>query len=199
MTNTPPPAHDPEAPGPSRRDLLRTIGISAGVATVAGFWIDGFGAPWRRHFVEPTADGDAPKSMTPAQFDVLRAALARLVPGTGPADPGANEVNAAGYIDAIMSMSWFNSDVGGSILSGLDRLDERAKNMFQAERFTALDAQQQDEAIRVFETRPEGVEWLRTMISHTLEALFGDPVHGINPGEIGWRWAQHTPGTPRPS
>ena len=51
----------------------------------------------------------------------------------------------------------------------------------------------------MFEAREAGKGWLRTMIGYVLEAFFGDPVHGINPDEIGWRWAAHMPGTPRPS
>lgn len=197
---TPPPAGERPTPERStRREVLGQVGLAAGLATVAGFWLEGFGQPLRRREVEATPRGAAPRNLTPAQFATLDAATARLLPGTGPADPGAREVNAAGYIDAVLGEAWFDVSEARRIRDGLDKLDLRAQREFERKDFPGLTAEQQDAAIRMFEAREGGIAWLRSTIGYVLEAFFGDPVHGINPDEIGWRWAGHVPGTPRPT
>ena len=37
------------------------------------------------------------------------------------------------------------------------------------------------------------------MLRLTLEAFLGDPVHGGNPGQIGWKWIGHKPPVHRPT
>jgi gluconate 2-dehydrogenase gamma chain len=52
--------------------------------------------------------------------------------------------------------------------------------------------------VKRFERDWESQLFLRTLIAWTMEALLGDPVHGVNPEAKGWRWAHHRPGYPRP-
>jgi len=36
-----------------------------------------------------------------------------------------------------------------------------------------------------------------SILADTLEALFGDPIHGGNRGGVGWTWARYEPAEPR--
>ena len=52
--------------------------------------------------------------------------------------------------------------------------------------------------IATFEDAWEDQLVLRVLLGFVLEAFLGDPVHGGNPEGIGWTWAEHRPGYPRP-
>ena len=188
--------------GVSRRSFLSEAAGAAGVATVAWFWLEGFGEPGRRADVELTEPGGPLKSLTPQEYRTLEAACDRLLP-TGPDSPGARTVNAIGYLDAVLGQSFQKPDTASVIRGGAAKLDERARKM-GARDFAALTPGKQDAAIRVFETfrKPDGSypghTWLKKMLAIILECFFGDPVHGGNPNEVAWKWAGHRPGQPRP-
>ncbi len=197
----PPPA--PEMPGGvSRRAFLTRAAAGAGVATVSWFWGQGFTRPERAADVEPTLPGAPGKTFNEREWRTLEAACDRLLPSS-PGSPGARDVNAIGYLDAVLQDATISRHSRAVILDGAQKLDARAKGMGAAE-FRALPATKQDAAIRVFETfrakdgSHPGHVWLERMLGYIFEAFFGDPVHGGNPDEIGWTWAGHKPGFPRP-
>lgn len=187
----------------SRRRFLTEAAGAAGVATVTYFWFDGFGEPGRREHVEPTKPGAPRQTFTAQEWRTLEAAGDRLLP-SGPDSPGARTVNAIGYLDAVLQQPHISPGTVPLIKDGAARLDARARRM-NARDFAALPLAQQDAAVRVFETfrtpdgRYPGHAWLKKMLAYTLEAFFGDPVHGGNPNEVAWKWAGHKPGFPRPT
>ena len=83
--------------------------------------------------------------------------------------------------------------------TGLERCDHIARRRFRRRGFAELSPQQQDAVLKTFEDSTPGIVFLRNTTEMVLECFFGDPVHGGNPEGIGWKWAQHTPGTPRPT
>jgi hypothetical protein len=195
---------DPAAPsdplpgaGLERRDVLRGAAAAGAVATIAGFWFEGFGNPLRRRRVQPTAPGAPGKTFTAEELPVLEAALDRLVP-SGPGSPGSRDVNAVGYLDAVLSEPEFdplkNSEV---VRAGLRRLEEEATRRGAAT-FPALPEEGQLEVLRGFEATAPGQRWLKRVLAFALEALLGDPVHGCQPGLVGWTWLENAPPEPRP-
>jgi gluconate 2-dehydrogenase gamma chain len=187
----------------TRRDLLTEGAGAAGLATIALFWLEGFGDPARRRRVAPTPPGAPRRTLTEAEWRTLEAAQDRLLP-TAPDSPGARSVNAIGYLDALLADPSIYPESVALVRDGAARLDARARQAGAPE-FAALPAERQDAALRVFETHCAadgtwpGHAWLKKMLSYTLEAFFGDPVHGGNVGEVAWRWIGHRPGFPRPS
>jgi hypothetical protein len=179
-----------------RRRLFADAIGTAGAATVAGFWVKGFGDPRRRLRIQPTAPGAPTRTLSEAEWRALEAATDRLLPSE-PGSPGARDVNAVGYLDAVMAEADVDDLVKTTIRRGLARLDETARARGSTD-FAALPATARDEVIRGFEGDDAGIEWLQRTIAYTLEAFLGDPVHGGNPEEIGWKWANHVPGSPRP-
>ena len=54
-------------------------------------------------------------------------------------------------------------------------------------------------ALRELEKTGAGRSWITELLHYLFEALLTDPVYGGNPGGIGWKWLDHTPGFRRPS
>lgn len=184
--------------GVERRTLLKTAAGGAAAATVATFWFEGFGDPRRRARIEPTPAGAPGLSFDPAQWALIEAALDRLLPSE-PGEPGARDVNAVGYLDRVLQEPELEParylDV---VREGVSYLDQYAIER-GAPRFAALDGAGKDAVLKAFETAPRGVLWIRRVLYFALEALLGDPVHGCQPGEVGWKWLGNAPGGPRPT
>jgi gluconate 2-dehydrogenase gamma chain len=180
-----------------RRDVLRTAAIAGLAASVAGFWIEGFGDPLRRRRVEPTRAGAPGVTFDAPTWDVLDATLARLLPSE-PEAPGAREVNAVGYLDRVLQEPDLDpARFRDVVLAGAGRLEARARAQ-GGKGFASQSPEAQDALLRGLEADAQGVAWLRKVLYFGLEALLGDPVHGAQPGEQGWRWLQHAPPEPRP-
>jgi gluconate 2-dehydrogenase gamma chain len=107
-------------------------------------------------------------------------------------------VNAIGYLDAVLADDEVDAETRALVKDGAARLDELARKRGAAT-FPALAREGQEALLHSFETDARGVEWLRKTIAFALEALLGDPVHGGNTDEVGWRWIGHRPGVPRPT
>jgi hypothetical protein len=186
----------------SRRTFMAAGVGAAAVSAVSFYWCEEFGDPQRRAEVEPTPPGAPGKTFSEAEMRTASAACRRLLPSS-PGAPGAQEVNAVGYLDAVLATEFVSAKNKSVILDGLGKLDTRVQALGVRE-FSLATAPQQDAAIKVFERFTSGGampghKWLRLMLRYIFEAFLGDPVHGGNPGEIGWKWIHHTPGTPRPT
>ena len=203
----PPPGDDRKPATLDRRSFFKGAAATAGIATVGTFWFEGFGEPARRRRIEPTEPGAPLESLTPEEYRTLDAIQDRLLPSSGPDDPGAKTVNATGYLDAIFASGEVSKASMALIRWGAARLAHRPP----ARPFADLDLSGRDIVLRNFVYGWQGenqviegkkknsVDWVRKLLSYTLEAFFGDPVHGGNPDEVAWKWAHHTPGTPRPT
>ena len=195
---------DSDSDAVDRRTFLAEAVGAAGVAAVSWFWFEGFGESGRPVDIAPTEPGAPGKTFNAQEWRTLEAACDRLLPSSGPTSPGARDVNAIGYLDAVLGESHVKKDWVPIVRSGAAKLDERARRM-RARDFASLPPEKQDAAIRVFETTQDadgkhpGHQWLRIMLTGILEAFFGDPVHGGNTDEIAWTWAGHRPGFPRPT
>jgi gluconate 2-dehydrogenase gamma chain len=193
----------PEAPhGVSRRRFLTEAAGTAGLATVGYLWLEELARPAYAADFLPTRPGETPRTFTRQEWETLAAACDRLLPSS-PGSPGARDVNAIGYLDAVLQQDHVTEATRVVVKDGAAKLEARAREA-GASSFAALAPAQQDASIRVFETfraadgGHPGHAWLKWMLQYILEAFFGDPVHGGNPDEIAWKWAGHRPGFPRP-
>ena len=186
----------------SRRAFLAAGMGAAGATALSFYWCREFGDPARRAEIDPTPPGAPGRTFDAGQMRTAEAACARLLPSSADS-PGATEVGAARYIDALLATTFVDADKKGTIVDGLAKLDQRVR-ADGARDFARATAAQQDAAIRVFETfrigkTYPGHAWLRLMLRYTLEAFLGDPVHGGNPGGIGWKAIGHKPPLHRPT
>ncbi len=197
---------DQAARGVSRRQLAKGAAATAGLLTVGTFWFECFGEPARRKLIDPTEPGAPLQNLTAREFRTLGAAQDRLLPSGGPASPGARDVNAIGYLDAVFASGEISKDTMALVKWGATVLDHRARRQFNAEEYAVLTDAERDGPIQAFiDNRRDptngraGVNWIRRMLSLTLEAFFGDPVHGGNPEQIAWKWANYEPPELRPT
>ena len=180
----------------SRRALAAGAAAVAGVATVAYFWPRGAGNPARRRFLTPTEAGEAPKALTPLERQTLSAVQDRLLP-SAPGAPGARDTNAVGYLDALMASDFLREYSRLLVRWGADAV-HRAAHRQHKRAFASLTPAQQDDILRLYEKREDGIRWLNKMLAFTLEGFFGDPVHGGNVRGTAWKWIHHEPGHPSP-
>ncbi len=186
----------------TRRAFLAAGAGAAGASALTFYWCQEFGDPSRRQEIDPTPPGAPGQSFNARQMATAEAAVDRLLPSS-PGSPGAHDVGAARYIDALLATAYVNAERKAVIIDGLDKLEQRTRKSYRRS-FADSTPAQQDAAIRVFETYHErgrypGHRWLKLMLRFTLEAFLGDPVHGGNPGQVGWKWIGHKAPVHRPT
>ena len=197
------PAHEDREDGQVDRRRFLAAGVGAAGATALSFyWFEEFGDPSRRAEIEPTPPGMPGRTFSELQMRTAEAACDRLLPSS-PGSPGARDVGAARYLDAVLDSGILDAERKAVILDGLDKLEARARKAGAAS-FADASTDQQNAAIKVFETfyvrgTYPGHRWLNLMLRFILEAFLGDPVHGGNPNQIGWKWIGHKAPVHRPT
>ncbi len=175
-----------------RREFLARAAAAGLAASVAGVGTGCGGARefgWRLHeLAEPGA------RLTPGAWETLAAAQDRLLP-SGPDSPGARDVNAIGYLDAAMVDVIKPAD-REVVLLGSARLNELAERRGVAD-YAALSDNDRAAVLHVLHDETDG-DFTSVVLRHTLDALLGDPVYGVNTGEAGWNWLGIRPRQPRP-
>lgn len=166
----------------NRRALLALAAI--GVAGTGAYFGNGF---------LPMRQGDPGKTLSASQWLILSSVLEHLLPSEEDS-PGAQEVNAIGYLDAAL----MHADQGDQldIKNGCVVIEALAYEQVGCD-FAQLSHSQRETVLRSVERSMEGDRWLTLLLTYSMEALLGDPAHGGNRGESGWRWLQLKPGTPR--
>lgn len=136
-----------------------------------------------------------PPRFTDTEFKTLAALQDRLLP-SDPGSPGARDVLATAYLDAALA------EVGGEeerglVRGGLAELETISRELGGAP-FVALPEGRQEAAMRALEKLEGGRDWFILVMTYTLEAFLGDPVHGGNPNGIAWAYLKTSPLFPRP-
>jgi gluconate 2-dehydrogenase gamma chain len=138
--------------------------------------------------------------LNPAERDAIEAAAARILPSED--GSGADEAGVIEYIERALATSYHRAlrepfRRGGSILNGLAQ-----KNWNRP--FAQLEPEDQDSVLSYVETgRADTAEFPASRFFHrlvmlTLEGFLGDPIHGGNRDDAGWKFIGYTPGGPRP-
>jgi len=157
----------------------------------------------------------------PDEYETTMAAAERIFPEDD-LGPGAKELNAAIYIDHQLASQWGvnardyrmgpwydpEPTQGEQIRLlrkdlfrlGLKELDNFSKKKFD-KKFTALDADQQDEVLVAFENGEanslsgvSSAEFFKLLRKLTIEGVYADPMYGGNKEMEGWAMRKY-PGT----
>lgn len=172
----------------SRRAFLRS--------TAGGSLLALFGLP--SVTAETSDGGDGPPALDEAlTWQILDRVQQHLLPSE-PGIPGAQEINALIYLRFVVQDPKVEAETRAFIPQGAVWLEDMARQLTQRS-FLALDAAGRERVLRRIAGSRAGERWLSTLLTYLMEALLTDPAYGGNPGGIGWRWLQHTPGYPRPS
>ena len=121
---------------------------------------------------------------------VVAALTERIMPDA-PGKPGAREAGVLNYIDLALAGAY--KDQQDFYRSGLTQLDAYCHAQYKRG-FAALQPAQQDEVVGALAAgKAEGFTWptaqafFRTVRTHTMEGMFGDPIYGGNRNLAGWR------------
>lgn len=175
---------------PSRRELLRRVGLAGTVAAVpAGALVGGSdSAAAERGRTAPPPPREALEALTAAEADTLEAIVARLIP-SDENGPGATEARAAHYIDRALTGPLSGSRKAyNSGLAALNAYSQSAKGA----PFAALAAKDQDALLTDMEKNvapgftPNSAAFFNLVRTHTIQGTFGDPYYGGNANFVGW-------------
>lgn len=111
--------------------------------------------------------------------------------------PGAQQVNAQGYLRFVLTDTTLDSGDREFILRGVDWLEDMAKKISEKS-FIKMNYEEREKVLQKIAGSDAGENWLSTIMLYIVEALLTDPVYGGNTNQVGWKWLQHVPGYPRP-
>jgi hypothetical protein len=181
------PAFEP-VPRMNRREVLSRAAV---LAAAAGLSLTDCLRPTRAFA------GGGGRALTDAEWTTMAAVQETLWPA-GPGVPGARDVNATAVLDAALGDPGTPPIEREWVRGGIPALHELA-HARGASTFESLDPAGREAVLVAYRERDEGSGWIKVVLGYTLEAVLGDPVHGGNPGEIGWRWAGYEPAELRPA
>jgi gluconate 2-dehydrogenase gamma chain len=164
--------------GPSRRDMLKGVGLAAAPLAVP---VQAVPAP----HAEPPRE--TLETLTAAEAACLTAITGRLIP-TDANGPGAIEAKASRYIDRALA-----GPLSGSreaYRAGLSAIDALARET-RGQPFAALQPAEQDALLTLVERNQapgfaNSAAFFTLVRGHTLQGTFSDPYYGGNAGFVGW-------------
>lgn len=178
----------------ARRSFLKgTAGTLAALLTHTAFRYDALLAQ------EALLEGF--RFFNPTEAETFEAIAARIWPGDED-DPGAREAGAVYYVDRALSGPYANLQTAYRV--ALDHVNQTANQRFGGA-FSELTEDQQDALLAEFEEWGEEEDPLHDWAGrefelglgpdstfamfrqHTMEGVFGDPIHGGNRDFAGWR------------
>jgi hypothetical protein len=108
------------------------------------------------------------------------------------------DINSYGYLkNIILDHSKIDKKRKIYIIEGSIKLNQTAIELFDIS-YTELIRFKREEVLQRFSKTDFGDSWLYMMMSYLFEALFGDPIYGVNIDQKGWKWIGFEPGLPRP-
>ena len=134
--------------------------------------------------------------LTKNQTKTLQQVLITLFPEDGNG-PSALDVNADKYIIWVLNDSNLDPRENAFIIEKLNQFEQFIKTKYQSI-FSDLNESKQYESIESVSNEKWGKKWISRLLTLIFEALLLDPIYGVNPDEIGWKWLQHDSGVPRP-
>ncbi|OSM06974.1 gluconate 2-dehydrogenase subunit 3 family protein [Magnetofaba australis] len=129
-------------------------------------------------------------------WPILDAVQRHLLPSEAHA-PGAVEIHALSYLQRVVQDRFVDAETRRFITQGTVWLADMSQQIV-GRPFVELNEAEREIVLRRIARSAAGENWLATLLTYLMEALLCDPIYGGNPGGVGWRWLQHTPGFPHP-
>ena len=135
--------------------------------------------------------------ISPEQLKVLQAVQLVLFPKEGNG-PSALEVNADKWIVYVLNDAREPQREKDFIVEHLEGLNQLSKETYKVS-YDLLSRDRQEDLLELFFEEKFRKRWGSRMLILIFEALLLDPLYGVNPNNIGWKWLNHNPGVPRPN
>ena len=135
--------------------------------------------------------------ISPEQLKVLQAVQLVLFPKEGNG-PSALQVNADKWIVYVLNDVREPQREKDFIVEHLEGLNQLSKETYKVS-YDLLSRDRQEDLLELFFEEKFRKRWGSRMLILIFEALLLDPLYGVNPNNIGWKWLNHNPGVPRPN
>lgn len=135
--------------------------------------------------------------LSKSQLQVLQSVQLILFPKEG-SGPSALEVNADKWIVYVLNDDREPQREKDFIIDHIDGLIEFTQNKLKTN-FDLLSREKQQQLLEKYFEDKTHRRWGSRLLTLIFEALLLDPIYGVNPDEIGWKWLKHNPGMPRPT
>lgn len=132
--------------------------------------------------------------LSDSEREILWLVLEHLLPDKS-GRPGATSVQALEHLERVMLDPRIRTSKRRVLKKGIAWVAESAADLY-SKPFVYLTVTEREAALRDLENYRGGARWIRYVLSYLLEALLGDPAHGVNPKQVGWKWLGHLPGYP---
>lgn len=110
--------------------------------------------------------------------------------------PGVEDINAFSYLLWYLQDDLLKEYERKFMIEGADKIQKEAQNLFN-QSFLDLNPEVQKRTILVLSKKKRTKLWLSKLLTLIFEALLTDPSYGGNVEQVGWKWLNHNPGTPR--
>lgn len=177
-------------PSPSRRDLLKLAGATAGASFVSASVTETDAA--QRTRTRPRPAREPLRALTPHEADLLDRIAELLVP-SDEHGPGATEAMAVRYIDRALAGAL--ADQRAAYRVGLEALERYARQTRGAPFLQLTETRQISLLIDVESGTATGAnvgfagssaQFFGLVRGHVMQGTFGDPHYGGNEGFVGW-------------
>lgn len=178
---------------PSRRDLLKLAGATAGASFVSGPVTETIAAEAeQRERVRPRPAREPLEALTAHEADVLDRIAELLVP-SDEHSPGATEAMAVRYIDRALAGAL--AEQRDAYRVGLEALERYARQTRGGSFLTLTETRQISLLIDVESGAATGAnvgfagssaQFFGLVRGHVMQGTFGDPYYGGNEGFVGW-------------
>lgn len=168
---------------PSRREFLQQLAILG--AAVSSFRCRLFEHEPPGLDLRPVPKQEAGPPLSDLQRESLAAACDRILPSE-PGVPGAVDAGVIAFASGELLRPELQ-EIRKRVVGGLLALDRRASRLRPGARFLDLSLDERDTLLAETQRSSlQGEQFLRILISITLEGFLGDPSYGGNLGGIGW-------------
>lgn len=140
---------------------------------------------------------DIHKQLSDEDFKTLNAVQNHLFP-KNQNSPGALDINASTYFTWVLTDIEKDPNDIKQMKEGIRWTNEMASKTF-SRKFTHLSMDEKEITLKNLAKEGYGERWLSVVLTLIFEALLSDPIYGSNTNEVGWKWLEHTPGSPRPT
>jgi len=169
----------------SRRKFIRTL---SAITLFSGFsWVK---------CKNTSGDSGEIDIFSPAQKMIFHTVLLYMWPDNKNI-PSVKEIKIPGYIKWYLTDDYIDPEEKQYFFNGLTWVEESAKENY-GKKFEKLKKNQRFELLETVKNTEWGKNWLSSVMSLIIEAMFADPIYHSNPRGIVWKWLNHEPGQPRP-
>jgi len=135
-----------------------------------------------------------PAVLSEKEWHILKVVQEHLFPSEEDA-PGASDVNAAAFVQWVLTDAAIDESEQAFLKEGLANLDDDARERWGMS-FLDMLPENQVKLLQHIESHDWGESWLSVMLMYIFEALLSDPVYGANSDKQGWKWLNYNGGEP---